>query len=343
MPGLKLAIDFGSNNFTAFTEGRGITLQEPSLMICDRYTGLPIAVGGAAQKMSGKLPASLVEVTPIKDGIVYDFPAACRMLRVYLNKLCAGRLLKPDVLMSVPGNVTPLERKTLVDAITRAGAGRACFVEEPLAAAIGAGVSLNEPKGSFICDIGGGTTACAVVTMGNIAVSGSVKIGGNDLTKTVMEYIRREHNVEIGQQTAESIKKNVGSAIFRTEEVAIIFGGKNCDTGLPVLFEITSTEIYWILKTYVEDILTCIKSVFEKTPPELVSDIAEKGIILTGGTANLFGLDRFVEWNTGVRTVKALSPENCAVYGLGRLLKEIGYLEKNGYVFLSSQDDEEEQ
>lgn len=342
MPGLKLAIDFGSNQLTVFTEHKGITLTEPSLMITDAFSGAPIAIGKSAKKMLGKLPASMKAVTPVKDGIVYDYAASCRMLRTYLNRLCAGRLFKPDVLMSVPGNVTPLQRKTLFDAVTRAGAGRACFVEEALAAAVGAGVSLSEPKGSFICDIGGGTTDCAVVTMGNIAVSGSVKVGGNDLTKVITGYIRREHNVEIGAETAETIKKTVGCAIFRAEEIAIVFGGKNCDTGLPVFFEITSTEIYWILKSYVEEILNCIRGVFERTPPELVSDIADSGIILTGGTANLFGLDRFIEWNTGVRTVRAASPEDCAVLGMGRLLGNMRYLERNGYVFQSSETDEED-
>ena len=181
-----------------------------------------------------------------------------------------------------------------------------------------------------------------MVTMGNIAVSRSVKIGGNDLTKTITEYIRHAHNVEIGAETAETVKKTVGSAIFRAEEIAIVFGGKNCDTGLPVLFEITSTEIYWILKSHIEEILNCVVGVFQVTPPELVSDIADNGIILSGGTANLFGLDRFIEWNTGIRTVRAQSPENCAVYGMGRLLKNMKYLERNGYVFLSSDEDEED-
>lgn len=342
MPGIKLAIDFGSNQLTVFTEHKGITLSEPSLMITDAYSGAPIAFGKNAKKMLGKLPASMVAVTPIKDGIVYDYSAACKMLRTYLNRLCAGRLFKPDILMSVPGSVTPLQKKTLFDAVTKAGAGRACFVEEALAASIGSGVSLSEPRGSFICDIGGGTTDCAVVTMGNIAVSGTVNVGGNDLTKVITAYIRHEHNVEIGTETAESIKKTVGCAIFRAEEIAIIFGGKNCDTGLPVFFEITSTEIYWILKSYVEDILNCIRDVFERTPPELVSDIAETGITLTGGTANLYGLDRFIEWNTGVRTVRASSPENCAVLGMGRLLKNIRYLERNGYIFLSSDAEDED-
>ena len=149
------------------------------------------------------------------------------------------------------------------------------------------------------------------------------------------------HNVEIGNETADTIKKTVGSAVYRTEEIAIIFGGKNCDTGLPVLFEITSTEIYWILKTYMEDILNCIKGLFEITPPELVSDIAETGILLSGGTANLYGLDRFLEYYTGLRTVRAKNPENCAILGLGKLLKNMPYLRKNGYLFISADDEED--
>ena len=341
MHSLRLAIDFGSNNLTVLAENKGVILNEPSVMICDGYSGAPIAIGSSAKRMSDKLPASMKAVTPIKDGIVYDFAAASGMLRSYLNRICRGRILKPDVLMSVPGGVTQLERKTLSDVLIRAGAGRTCFVEESLASAIGAGVSLSEPRGRFVCDAGAGITDCAVVTMGNIAVSRSVKVGGNDLTKTIMEYIRHEHNVEIGTETADKIKKNVGSAVYRAEEIAIIFGGKNCDTGLPVLFEITSTEIYWILKSYMEEILNCIRSLFEITPPELVSDIAETGILLSGGTANLYGIDRFMEYYTGLRTVRAKTPENCAILGLGKLLKNMPYLHKNGYLFVTSEDDEE--
>lgn len=339
MPGMKLGIDFGSTSLKIFAQERGIVLSEYSAVVCDKYTSKPIAMGNNSKTMLEKLPASMRCVYPIRHGIVYDYDMAKRMLRKYLNKVCAGRLLKPTVLMCVPSNVSELDKKTLFDLITDAGAGKACFIEEALAAAVGSGVSLTEPRGTFICDIGSDTTDCAVVTMGNIAVSRSVRIGGNNLTNLISEYIYREHNIEVGSDTADQIKKTVGTAIYRNEEIGMIAGGKRCDTGLPVLFEITSTEVYWILKSYVEEILNCIRRVFEITPPELISDIAETGIILSGGSANLYGIDRFIEWNTGLRTVKAENPEDCAVLGLGRLLKNRKSLETNGYVYISPEDD----
>ncbi len=340
MVGMKLAIDFGSANLTIFAENKGIVLCEPSLMIFDKYSGKPIAMGEEAKKMRDRLPASMVEVVPIKDGSVSDYDAACLMLREYINKICMGRLLKPAVLMCVPGSVTALEKKTLIDVLTRAGAGRVCFVEEALAASVGAGVGIRDPKGILICDIGGGISDCAVVSMGRIAAEKSVRVGGNDLTKAIRDYVFREHGIEVGPGTAEEIKKTVGSAIFRTEEICIVAGGKNCETGLPVLFEITSTEVYWILKSYVEEISDCIRSVLESAPVELVTDVAETGILLCGGTANLFGMDRCIEWSVGLTTRRAQQPEDSAALGLGKLWKEKHFLELNGYVFSSSDEED---
>ncbi|MBQ6023283.1 MAG: rod shape-determining protein [Clostridia bacterium] len=343
MPGMKLGLDFGSTTLTVYAQGRGIVLSELSAVICDKYSMRPIAMGNAAKSMLEKLPASMVCIYPIRGGIINNYPIAKIMLKRYLDKVCAGRLLKPTVLMGVPSNVSELEKKTLLDLVTEAGAGRACFIEEALAAAVGSGVSLTEPRGTFICDIGGETTDCAVVTMGNIAVSKSVRVGGNQLSNRISEYIFREHNIEVGGDTADKIKKTVGTAVYRNEEIGVIAGGKNCDTGMPVLFEITSTEIYWILKSYMEDILGCIRSVLEITPPELISDIADTGIILSGGSANLFGIDRFIEWNTGIRTVKADRPGQCAALGLGRLLQNRKSLENNGYVYISPEDEAEDE
>ena len=343
MPGMKLGLDFGSTTFTVYAQGRGIVLSELSAVICDKYTMRPIAMGNAARSMLEKLPSSMVCIYPIRGGIIHNYPMAKLMLKRYMDKVCAGRLWKPTVLMGVPSSVSELEKKTLFDLVMEAGAGKACFIEESLAAAIGSGISITEPRGTFICDIGGETTDCAVVTMGNIAVSKSVRVGGNQLTKRISDYIFREHGIEVGGDTADRIKKTVGTAVYRNEEIAIIAGGKNCDSGMPVLFEITSTEIYWILKSYMEEILGCIRSVLEITPPELISDIADTGIILSGGSANLFGIDRFIEWNTGIRTVKADRPGQCAALGLGRLLQNQKSLVDNGYVYISPDENEEEE
>ena len=342
MLGKRIAIVLGANSITVFSHGKGIVFSESSTVISDRYSGRTLVMGGSAKSMSERLPASMQAVTPIRNGIVNDYDAAVVMIRKYINKLCAGRLLKPNGLLSVPSTVTSVQQKTIFDIVSSAGAARACFVDEALAAAIGAGVSLTQPMGTFICDIGGETTDCAVVTMGNIAVSRAVNVGGNDLDRTISDYIYREHNIQIGSETADMIKRTVGTAVFRNEEVAVIAGGKNCDTGLPVHFEITSTEVYWVLKSFLEEILDCIKRVLQNTPPELVSDIAETGIILSGGTANLYGIDRFIEWNTHIHTHVAENPEHCAALGLGKLLNNIDYLEANGYVFVSAEEPEDD-
>jgi rod shape-determining protein MreB len=343
MPGIRLGLDFGSTSITIYAEGRGIVLSELSAVICDRYSMRPIAIGNGAKAMLEKLPDSMVCIYPILGGIIYNYEIAKNMLRYYFDKVCAGRLFKPLVLMGISGNVSEIQKKTLYDLITEAGAGKVCFVEEALAAAVGSGIDLTLPKGTFICDIGGETTDCAVVTMGNIAVSKSVPVGGNHLTKLISEYILREHNIEVGRETADHIKKTVGSAIYRNDELAVVACGKNCDTGLPVLFEITSTEVYWVLKSNIDDILRCIRTLLEITPPELVSDVAETGIVLSGGSANLYGIDRFIEWNTGIRTQKAPNADDCAALGLGRLLKNRKSLETLGYVYIPPEDDMDEE
>ncbi len=340
MLGMKLAIDFGSAELTILAENKATVLREPSVMIYDSFTDTPIAMGEEALAMRGRLPPTMKEVIPIKDGSVYDFDAALRMLQNHISRICQGKLLKPGVLMAVPDSVNEIERKTLIDVVTRAGAGRACFIPESLAAAAGAGVRKSEAEGILVCDAGGGITECAVISMWHVAASHSVKVGGNDLSNAIRDYILHEYNLVIGEDAAEEIKLNVGSAIYRTEEIAVIVCGKNPETGLPQFFEITSTEVYWILKSYMEEILGCVRSVLETIPVELLSDVMQRGILLCGGTANLFGIDRYIEWNTGIPTHRAASPEECAVQGLGIFMNEERFLKKNGYQFISSEEEE---
>ena len=342
MLGLRIGIDFGSSSFSVFVDGKGVVLHEPSVMVCDSFSGKTIAVGSAAKAMCEKLPDSMKAVYPIKDGIVTDRKQACIMLRSYINKICFGKFFKPNILMCVPSTATLLQKKTVFDVVMSAGAGKACFVDESLAAAIGAGVSLTEPKGTLICDIGGGVTDCSVVTMGNIAVSESVKIGGNDLTKAIIDYIARKNKIEIGIPTAEEIKKTIGSAVRRFEEIAVVSCGKNTANGLPVEFEVTSGEVYEVLKPHLDEILALIIRVLEKTAPELCGDISQTGIILSGGSAKLYGIDKFIEYATGVKTVVAEEPEECAARGIGILLKDMKYLDRNGYIFKQGTDVSEE-
>lgn len=342
MLGLRIGIDFGSSSFTVFVDGRGIVMCEPSVMVCDRYSGKTLAIGTNAKKMCDKLPDSMKAVYPIKDGIVTDREQACVMLRNCINKICFGKVFKPNVLMCVPSTVTPLQKKTVFDVVMSSGAGKACFVDESLASAIGAGVSLTEPEGTFVCDIGGGVTDCSVVTMGNIAVSESVALGGNDLTKSIIEYVAKKYKIELGIPTAEEIKTVIGGAIPRNDEIAIISCGRSLESGLPAEIELTSAEIYDVLRPCLDEILSCILRVLEVTPPELSGDIASKGIILTGGSAKLYGMDRFIEYNTKVHTVVADFPDECAARGIGILLKDMKYLDRNGYIFKSATDESED-
>ena len=340
MLGVKMGIDFGSASVTVFVEGRGVVFCEPSVMICDAASGEVLAVGSEAGAMLGKLPPSMKPVFPIREGVVNDFEAARKMLSRYIDAVSGGKLFRPNVLLCVPSTVTEIAKKSLLNVVMAAGAGRACFVSEALASAIGAGVSLTEPKGVCVCDIGGAVTDCAVVTMGNIAVSKAVSVGGGVLTQAITDHVMRAHNLALGEAEAEMVKRTVGSAVPRENEIAVSACGKNGDTGLPAFAEVTSTEIYAVLKPYLDLIMTCLRDVLEETAPDLCGDLLDSGVILTGGTANLYGMDEFIRRETGVKVVRAEEAERCAAVGIGRLLKNMKYLERNGYVFETEGSDE---
>lgn len=337
MVGIKMGIDFGSTSVTVFVEGRGIVFSEPSVMICDASSGEVLAMGHAAGQMLGKLPPSMKAVWPIREGVVNDFESARMMLNRYIDAVGGGKLFRPNVLLCVPSTVTDIAKNSLLKLVMAAGAGRACFVSEALAAAVGAGVSLTEPKGVCVCDIGGAVTDCAVVTMGNIAVSKAVSVGGERLTQAIMEYVLRKHNLELGAPEAEMIKRTVGSAVLRKDEIAVSACGKNMDSGLPAFAEVNSTEIFHVLKPYMDDILNCLRDVLEETTPELCGDILDSGVILTGGTSNLYGMDTFIGREIGVKAVRADEAEQCAAEGIGRLLDNMKYLERSGYVFVTQE------
>ncbi len=341
MLGVRMGIDFGSANLTVFVEGKGVVLSEPSVMIRDASSGKVLAMGGAAKSMAGKLPPSLYAVSPIKEGVVNDAEAARLMLSRYLDRICDGRLFRPSVLLCVPGTVTEIAKEALFETVTAAGAGRACFISEALAAAIGAGVSLTEPKGACICDIGGDITDIAVVTMGNPAGSCSVRVGGNVLTQAIADHVLRQYRVEIGAAEAERLKHTVGCAIPRENELAVTGCGKHVDTGLPVSFELTSTDAYGVLRPYLAQILAGLRQVLEETSPELCADLLDSGVILTGGTANLYGIEMLISRATGLPVQKAEEPESCAARGIGKLLKNMKYLERNGYYFAAASGETE--
>ena len=242
------------------------------------------------------------------------------------------------MIVCMPSSVTNLEKRTILDVATASGAGMACLIEEPLAAAIGAGIDIHHPYGTMIVDMGGGTTDIAVITMGSIAISGSVRIAGNEFDEAIMRYVKTYKNVTIGERTAEEIKKQIGCAYIREEEVAMIAKGKNYITGMPESFEISSTEVYEAICDLLDDLFEAVRSILEVTPPELVSDIATQGIILTGGGALLYGMDTMVQKRTGIRARVADDPLHCVVKGTGAALKDMNVLADNGYIFKSREE-----
>lgn len=338
MLGLGIGIDLGTTSVIAYLEGKGIVLSEPSVVAFRKDTGRIMALGSPAYKMIGREPDSITVIRPMKDGVVSDFTVTEKMLRYYIKKICENRIFKPNIIVCMPSSVTNLEKRTILDVITTAGAGKACLIEEPLAAALGAGLSITEPRGIMVVDMGGGTCDIAVITMGTVAISASVKAAGNALNESIIKYLKRERDIVIGELTAEDIKKKIGCASLRRDEVAYVAKGKHYISGMPVDFEVTSNEIYLAMRETINTILDGIHSVLESTPPELVSDIYDSGIMLTGGTAMLFGLTDAVEKSTGVKASVADDPVNCVINGIGSVIGDLDFLAENGYLFKSRQD-----
>lgn len=333
MLGLKIGIDLGTKNTVIYVAGKGIVVNEPSVVTFDEDMQKIVSMGKEAAGMLEKNPETLKVVCPMRDGVISDIAVAEKMLSIYMKRICKYRIFKPSVIVCTPSSVTTLEKKTLLNAITTGGAGRACILEEPLASIIGAKVKINEPGGVLVADIGGGTTDIAVVTMGNIAVSDTSRIAGNAMDEAIQKYVKRERNILIGLSTAEKLKKEIGCAYLPTEEIAVTCKGKNFIDSMPVSFEITSTEIYLALREQVEGIAEAIRATLEMTPPELVADIYSRGLILTGGGAKLYGFEKMLSDKLDIKVKLADNPELCVANGIGYALRHLSFLESNGYSF----------
>ena len=349
MLGINIGIDLGTTSVIAYQEGKGIVLSEPSVVAFRKPAGKMIAVGKAAYKMIGRESRAVVVVRPMRDGVVSNFSVTEQLLRYVIMQICGSEIFKPNIIVSMPGTVTNLEKRTILDVITSSGAGRACLLEEPLAAAVGAGIDTLQPNGVLVVDLGGGTTDVAVITMGSMAVATSIRVAGNALNDSIYKYCKRERGVVIGEQTAEEIKTTIGGAVRRENQIAMMAKGKDYISGMPVEFEIDSDEVYYAIRENIRSILNAIHEVLERTPPELASDIMEEGILLTGGTALLFGMEEAVYASTGIKTRIADDPVNCVANGIGSVLSNMESLENSGYLFLSRQEipgvtnDEEEE
>ena len=320
--GRDMAVDLGTANTLVYVRGRGIVLSEPSVVAIDQTTGDVYAVGLEAKRMLGRTPGTISAIRPLKDGVIADFDVTEQMLRHFIQKVHQHRFAHPRVVVCVPSGVTGVEKRAVEEATLSAGARQAYLIEEPMAAAIGAGLPVAEPTGNMIVDIGGGTTEVAVISLGGIVVSQSLRVGGDEMDEAIINHVKREYKLLIGQQTAEEIKLEVGSAYPLKEEVQAEVRGRDMLTGLPKTVILSSEEVRHALEDPIAQIVDAIKSTLDKTPPELAADIMDRGIVLAGGGALLQGLDQRLRQETHMPTHIAESPLTCVAVGAGRSLEE---------------------
>ncbi|MBJ7470826.1 MAG: rod shape-determining protein [Solirubrobacteraceae bacterium] len=320
--GRDMAVDLGTANTLVYVRGRGIVLSEPSVVAIDSRTGEVHAVGIEAKRMLGRTPGTIQAIRPLKDGVIADFDVTEEMLRHFIQKVHQNRWAHPRVVVCVPSGVTGVEKRAVEEATLSAGARQAYLIEEPMAAAIGAGLPVGEPTGSMIVDIGGGTSEVAVISLGGIVVSQSIRVGGDELDEAIINYAKREYKLLIGQQTAEELKLEIGSAYPMDEELQAEIRGRDMVTGLPKTIVLTSEEIRRAIDEPLSQILGAVRETLDRTPPELASDIMDRGIMLAGGGALLHGLDERLRQETQMPCHLAESPLTCVAVGSGRSLEE---------------------
>ena len=317
-----IGIDLGTANILVYVKGKGVVLKEPSVVAFDRDTNRIKAIGEEARLMLGRTPGNIVAVRPLRQGVISDYTVTEKMLKYFIQKAVGKqRFRKPLISICVPSQVTEVERKAVEDAAFQAGARDVKIIEEPIAAAIGAGIDIARPCGNMIVDIGGGTSDIAVISLGGTVVSASIKIAGDDFDDAIVRYMRKKHNLLIGERTAEDIKIRIGSAYPRPESVTVDVRGRNLVTGLPKTITVTSEETEEALKDTTSQIVEAVHSVLEKTPPELAADIADRGIVLTGGGSLLYGLEELIESKTGITTMTAEDPMTAVAIGTGRYVE----------------------
>lgn len=318
-----IGIDLGTATVLVYVQGKGIVLKEPSVVAIDRNTDKILKVGREAQMMLGRTPGNITAIRPLRDGVISQYEYTLRMIQYFIRKACGNAFFAPRVIICVPSGITEVEERAVVDAATQAGAKNTYLIEEPVAAAIGAGIDISTPNGHMIVDIGGGTTDIAVISLGGVVVSESIKVAGDKFDEAIIRYVRRRHNVLIGERTAEEIKIKVGAAWQRDEPRVIEVKGRCLVKGLPRLVRISSAEMPDALEEPITAIIEAVCSVIERTPPELVGDILYNGIVMTGGGSLLYGLDRLIANVTGIKTRVADKAVSCVALGTGMSLEHI--------------------
>ncbi len=327
--GRDMAIDLGTANTLVYVRGRGIVLNEPSVVAINQDTGGILAVGLEAKKMIGRTPGNIVAIRPLKDGVISDFDTTERMLRYFIQKVHKRRhFAKPRLVVCVPSGITGVEQRAVKDAGYAAGARKVYIIEEPMAAAIGAGLPIHEPTGNMVVDIGGGTTEIAVISLGGIVTVQSIRVGGDELDQAIISWIKREYSLLLGERTAEEIKMAIGSAFPAVGEPDAEIRGRDLVTGLPKTILVTAEEIRKAIDEPVSRIVEAVKTTLDSCPPELSGDIMDRGIVLTGGGALLHGLDERLRHETGIAVHIAENPLNAVVMGTGRCIEEFEALEK---------------
>ena len=325
---MDIGVDLGTANVLVYVKGKGILLREPSVVAIDRDTNTILAIGEEARAMIGRTPGNIVAIRPLRDGVIADYDTTESMLRHFILKVAGKRwFFKPRIMVCIPSGVTTVEKRAVLEAAMQAGAKKTYLIEEPLAAALGAGLDISEPFGSMVIDIGGGTTDVAVLSLGGIVVSESLKIGGDKFDEALVRYVKKEYNVVIGERTAETIKVNIGTALAAGRNESMEIRGRDLLSGLPKALRITSAETFEALSESVALIVQRVKSVLENTPPELSSDIMDRGIVMTGGGSMLHGLDKLIQQETGIPTYLAEDPLSCVALGTGKALESLGSIE----------------
>ncbi len=328
MFGQDIGIDLGTATVIAYVKGKGIILREPSVVAVNNVTGEVLAVGHEARRMLGRTPGNIVAIRPLRDGVISDYTVTEKMLKYFIGKIGGRFLFAPRIMICIPSQVTEVEKKAVIDAASNAGARKVYLIEEPIAAAIGAGIDISKPCGNMIVDIGGGTTDIAVISLGGSVVSSSIKIAGDKFDEHIVKYIKKRHNVMIGERTAEELKQQIGCVYPKIQDMEMDVRGRDLVTGLPKTITIYSSEMMEALEEPATLIVDAVHAVLEKTPPELAADISDKGIYMTGGGCLIDGLDRLLQEKTGINVMIAEDAISCVAKGTGKALDNLDSMDR---------------
>ena len=325
--GQDIGIDLGTATVIAYVKGKGIVLREPSVVAVDNNTGEVLAVGKEARRMLGRTPGNIVATRPLREGVISNYTVTEKMLKYFINRVCGKFVFSPRIMICIPSQVTEVEKKAVIDAASQAGARIVYLIEEPIAAAIGAGIDISKPCGNMVVDIGGGTTDIAVISLGGSVVSESLKVAGDKFDEAIVKYVKRKHNIMIGERTAEDLKINIGCVYPKIQDMEMEIRGRDLITGLPKTITVYSSEMLEALIEPAMMIVDSVHSVLEKTPPELAADIADKGIYMTGGGCLVDGLDKLLQAKTGINVMIANDAVSCVALGTGKALDNLDSLD----------------